>query len=103
MAEQAINTIYLLGEQPDTLCAAIIQDLHNQTFVDAPVGEEQVEASPEGGEQSRRSTTTSTGSSFNLAKLIFTIGHVSIKHIVYLELVEREFKRRKDEAAKGNF
>ncbi|GHJ88861.1 hypothetical protein NliqN6_5263 [Naganishia liquefaciens] len=101
MAEQAINTIYLLGEQPDTLCAAIIQDLHNQTFVDAPVGEEQVEASPEGGEQSRRSTTTSTGSSFNLAKLIFTIGHVSIKHIVYLELVEREFKRRKDEAAKA--
>lgn len=102
MAEQAINTIYLLGEQPDTLCTAIIQDLHKQTFTTAPVEqEEQVESQPEEEDQSKRSTKGLAGSSFNLAKLIFAIGHVSIKHIVYLELVEREFKRRKDEAAKG--
>lgn len=103
MAEQAINTIYLLGEQPDTLCTAIIQDLHKQTFVTAPSQpEEQVESQADEEENSKRSTKQSTGSSFNLAKLIFAIGHVSIKHIVYLELAEREFKRRKDEAAKGS-
>jgi condensin complex subunit 1 len=102
MAEQAINTIYLLGEQPDTLCTAIIQDLHKQTFVTAPSEmEEPVASQPEEEDNSKRSTKQSTGSSFNLAKLIFAIGHVSIKHIVYLELVEREFKRRKDEVAKG--
>jgi len=38
--------------------------------------------------------------SFALAQLVFTVGHVAIKHIVYLELVEREFKRRKDEKVK---
>jgi condensin complex subunit 1 len=38
---------------------------------------------------------------FALAQLLFVVGHVALKHIVYLELVEREFKRRKDEKAKG--
>lgn len=40
-------------------------------------------------------------SSFRIAQMVFVVGHVALKHIVYLELVEREFKRRKDEKAKG--
>lgn len=36
-------------------------------------------------------------SSFELGQLVFVVGHVAIKHIVYLELVERELKRRKEE------
>ena len=36
-----------------------------------------------------------------LSQLVFVVGHVAIKHLVYLELIERELKRRKDVDAKG--
>lgn len=32
MAEQAVNTIYLLGEQPDALCGDIIKDFARRVF-----------------------------------------------------------------------
>jgi condensin complex subunit 1 len=31
-----------------------------------------------------------------LAQLIFTAGHIAIKHLVHLELIEKELKRRKE-------
>ena len=37
------------------------------------------------------------GNSFHLSQLVFLVGHVALKHIVHLELVEREWKRRKEE------
>ncbi|WVR03312.1 hypothetical protein IAU60_000303 [Kwoniella sp. DSM 27419] len=109
MAEQAINTIYLLGEQPDALCSDIIKNLTAKVF-DQPSGSNA--SSPPPGESTEAdgvSADEAQGSnagkhdqtgSFNLAQLVFVVGHVAIKHIVYLELVEREFKRRKDETAK---
>ncbi len=120
MAEQAINAIYLLGEQPDQLCGDIIKNLHARAF--APPTESQgrdardsegeeggEDAQPEAGPSSpRKEDATATAppkrktSSFKLAQLVFVVGHIAIKHIVYLELVEREFKRRKDETAKGS-
>lgn len=39
-------------------------------------------------------------SAFQLAQLLFVVGHVALKQIVYLESVEREYKRRKAEAEK---
>ncbi|KAJ9119099.1 hypothetical protein QFC22_003590 [Naganishia vaughanmartiniae] len=102
MAEQAINTIYLLGEQPDVLCTSIIQELHRRAFPIAVSADAQQPTTEENAENvSSRSAATASSSPFKLAKLIFVVGHVAIKHIVYLELVEREFKRRKDEAAKA--
>ncbi|OCF41749.1 condensin complex subunit 1 [Kwoniella heveanensis CBS 569] len=127
MAEQAINTIYLLGEQPDALCSEIIKDLTAKVFeqpsssnaASPPTGEEvntqngvddedaeAVDAivnAEGGGDRVREGSTEKKGDqagSFKLAQLVFVVGHVAIKHIVYLELVEREFKRRKDETAK---
>ncbi|WVF66251.1 hypothetical protein IAT40_000991 [Kwoniella sp. CBS 6097] len=127
MAEQAINTIYLLGEQPDALCSEIIKDLTAKVFeqpsssnaASPPTGDdvntqmdgddgdaEAVDAAiaAEGeGVRAREGSTEKKGDqagSFKLAQLVFIVGHVAIKHIVYLELVEREFKRRKDETAK---
>ncbi|KJA17627.1 hypothetical protein HYPSUDRAFT_146327 [Hypholoma sublateritium FD-334 SS-4] len=43
------------------------------------------------------------GEAFELAQLLFVVGHVAIKHIVFLELVEREWKRQKDEKHAGEF
>ncbi|KAG5347628.1 hypothetical protein C0989_011695 [Termitomyces sp. Mn162] len=37
------------------------------------------------------------GDAFELSQLLFVVGHVAIKQIVFLELVEREWKRQKDE------
>ena len=42
-----------------------------------------------------------TGDAFELSQLLFIVGHVAIKHIVFLELVEREWKRQKDEKQAG--
>jgi hypothetical protein len=42
-----------------------------------------------------------TGDAFELSQLLFVVGHVAIKHIVYLELVEREWKRQKQEKELG--
>ena len=126
MAEQAINTIYLLGEQPDLLCGSVIKNLTARVFSRPEVqpAPETAEASDHRGEQdaedsssgkpgspsrltrSRASSSASASAkddhagAFALAQLVFVVGHVAIKHIVYLELVEREFKRRKDENAK---
>lgn len=135
MAEQAVNTIYLLGEQPDQLCSLIIKNLTSKVFdkasssTQAPGGEAALPEtedtapsisgtpipSPAKFGKSSLSRSSSMASlklgggggnqaeqagSFALAQLVFVVGHVAIKHIVYLELVEREFKRRKDENAK---
>ena len=106
LAENAIQTIYLLGEQPDSLCTEMIKSMTMRVF-----GPQQQQPQ----QKSRESTpgtmeTDEAGGSaglppaqadaFQLAQLLFVVGHVALKHIVYLELVEREYKRRKAEADK---
>jgi len=125
MAEQAINTIYLLGEQPDQLCGQIIKNLTAKVFSTPAADADETQAEVDGDEsvvpptpartidmsaptpfkmtrsESLDSVKEDSMGSFPLAQLVFVVGHVAMKHIVYLELVEREFKRRKDEKAKG--
>lgn len=147
MAEQAINTIYLLGEQPDQLCSLIIKNLTEKAFdprlvdmatIERPstptqAGDDDdgddvpetplippdtpaVVATPAwsmpatptpGMERTNSQDSIKQGNdstpSFALAQLVFAVGHVAIKHIVYLELVERECKRRKDEKIKCEY
>ena len=115
MAEQAINTVYLLGEQPDAFCGEIIKSYTRKVFTDS---EQSIELSdlpadstmPEGdgpaltkSAESSGNATTSGGDSFLLSQLVFLVGHVAFKHIVYFELVERELKRRKELQAKGTY
>ena len=117
MAEQAINTVYLLGEQPDALCSDLIKSFTRKVFVTKNSGGDEHQS----GERSRPGSVTGTpprarsvlsqaagpqagddlGNAFQLSQLIFIVGHVAFKHIVYLELVERELKRRKDVNSKG--
>ncbi|KAJ1311862.1 hypothetical protein OPQ81_010322 [Rhizoctonia solani] len=125
MAEQAINTIYQLGEQPDTLCSDLIKTFTRRVFAppaqpapsvanddqDAGMADgdgdtsmqapesAQESAAPEASQQPAKSGDI--GNAFHLSQLVFIVGHVALKHIVHLELIEREWKRRKDEAAKA--
>ncbi|CAE6532324.1 unnamed protein product [Rhizoctonia solani] len=125
MAEQAINTIYQLGEQPDTLCSDLIKTFTRRAFAPpakaAPPPENggedaemadgegdmtiqapeptQEPAAPESSQQPAK--LGDIGNAFHLSQLMFVVGHVALKHIVHLEFIEREWKRRKDEAVKA--
>lgn len=122
MAEQAINTIYALGEHPDTLCNDIIKNLARRVFgstrsgsvsqeerskspndmdEDGPNATPDIEATPRPQSTQRFTSSSDIGEAFELSQLLFIVGHVAIKQIVYLELVEREWKRQKDEKEKG--
>ena len=114
MAEQAINTIYALAEKPDQLCDAIIRNLTKRAFgkkdvlpVDPNMDDpdrmdEDQEPTPHQSElgstqegMQNSSNGGDRGDTFELSQLLFVVGHVAIKHIAYLELVERELKRQK--------
>lgn len=121
LAEQAINTVYALGQHPDVLCNNLIKKLTVRAFSQAPrpkTEQTSTEKDPDameddnGGNISRMSAATSSqdmdqdadkdlGDAFELSQVLFVVGHVAIKHIVYLELVEREWKRQKDEKQAG--
>ena len=116
MAEQAINTIYALAEKPDQLCDAIIRNLTKRAFGKKDTGavnpqnpdaddpdrmdedeEPMARPEPESMQEGTQSSGTGgdQGDTFELSQLLFVVGHVAIKHIAYLELVERELKRQK--------
>ncbi|KZT24887.1 hypothetical protein NEOLEDRAFT_1156610 [Neolentinus lepideus HHB14362 ss-1] len=106
LAEQAINTIYALGEHPDVLCNELIKNLTRRAFGVPKKGVTPNQADPDAMDEDLPNESTAEGASqedkdmgdvFVLSQLLFVVGHVAIKHIVYLELVEREWKRQKDE------
>lgn len=119
MAEQAINTVYALGEHPDVFCNDLIKNLTIRAFNRRPktaVSEDKENMNPNGMDEDgsvntpARDTFEETasedeekdiGDAFQLSQLLFVVGHVAIKHIVFLELVEREWKRQKDEKSSG--
>ncbi|KAH9018706.1 non-SMC mitotic condensation complex subunit 1-domain-containing protein [Lactarius pseudohatsudake] len=124
LAEQAINTVYALGDRPEVLSNTIIRNLTRRAFRRRPPTEEDPAAeAPDpdvmdedrpqstqplistmpgstqggGGGGTAAKKSDDTGDAFELSQLLFVVGHVAIKHIVYLELVEREWKRQKQE------
>lgn len=124
MAEQAINTIYALGEHPDALCNNLIKNLTRRAFEPkstplADPNNEHKDDDPADDDISERERSVSTmpastiglatqdedaqdlGDAFELSQLVFVVGHVAIKQIVFLELVEREWKRQKNEKTAG--
>jgi condensin complex subunit 1 len=123
LAEQVINTIYALGEHPDQLCNDLVKNLTTQAFSGSskahgppakPEEKADVEMASDDGDvemtqeiplsATEEMLSTSSGQSqgegnfgdvFQLSQLLFVVGHVAIKQIVFLELVEREWKRQK--------
>ncbi|ORX43125.1 condensin complex subunit 1 [Piromyces finnis] len=130
VAEQVINTIYLLSEHPDLLCGGLIQKMSKKIFltsakpyVDSKASSTEVsqtikkeenvnEDSNSNQEFTQTSQSQASGSRnpfycdpFELSKLLFVVGHTAIKQIVHLENIENELKRRKssDESNKKDF
>lgn len=135
LAEQAINTVYALGDRPEVLSNTIIRNLTRRAFrkrerppppddddVEDPTDQDQdpvpmdedrpastqplISTMPgstqgAGGGGAPIKKSDDTGDAFELSQLLFIVGHVAVKHIVYLELVEREWKRQKQEKELG--
>ncbi|GAA6027146.1 hypothetical protein JCM8097_002429 [Rhodosporidiobolus ruineniae] len=121
MAEQAINTVYTLGDQPDALCTDILRKMTARVFgpkaatpaetvdgeeagADKPV-EDDIEMDETAAEDKKEdvdaASSGTTGNAFELSQLIFVAGHCSVKQLVHLELVERDLKRRKADEDKA--
>jgi condensin complex subunit 1 len=113
LAEQAINTIFLLCKNPESLCKDIICEKTSKVF---GVREETVSASPTPATELSATPIDSTlmdydmsmtqqalpfpqhpiyQSSMELSQLFFLVGHVALKEIVHLEIVESAWKRKK--------
>jgi condensin complex subunit 1 len=121
LAEQATNTVYALGEHPDVLCNDLIKNLTVRAFSRRPSNEVPPAKDPDAmdednppaeaddtmTQETASAATTQAekdvGDAFELSQVLFVVGHVAIKHIVFLELVEREWKRQKDEKQPGRF
>lgn len=113
LAEQAINTIFLLCKNPESLCEDIIRDKTRKVF---GVREASLSASPMPGSDLNSTQMDSSlmdydlsmtqqalpfpqnpiyQSPMELSQLFFLVGHVALKEIVHLEIVESAWKRKK--------
>ncbi|KAJ8325723.1 condensin complex non-SMC subunit Cnd1 [Batrachochytrium dendrobatidis] len=106
--EQAINTIYALAEQPDMIVGSLVKQLACRVFgsmntatsvpsISTDIMSELSNAISSKlviGETQSNPPTTATTNSIHLAQLCFLVGHVAIKQIVHLEIIENEWKRR---------
>ncbi|KAL1746755.1 non-SMC mitotic condensation complex subunit 1-domain-containing protein [Schizophyllum fasciatum] len=109
LAEQIVNTVYALSEHPDVFCNAVIKTLTVRAFSRRSVpastndGEQAEDAMDEGQDETANggggAERGDMGDAFELSQLLFIVGHVAIRHIAFLEVVEREWKRQKDEKA----
>lgn len=88
VCEQAINALFTISSQPDTVCTELVREKTMMTFGHNEDGETANEA---------------PSRVVSLTQLLFIVGQVAIKTIVYLEKCEAEFKKKKIEAetAKG--
>lgn len=118
MAEQAINTVFALAERPDLFCEQLIKNLMRRVFdkkAAAKLAQEERDHDamdednvvPDSGPDNSAAAEDNgkadgdTAEVFHLSQLLFVVGHVAIKQIVFLELVERELKRQKHEREAG--
>ncbi|KAI8991499.1 non-SMC mitotic condensation complex subunit 1-domain-containing protein [Mycotypha africana] len=120
MAEQAINTIYLLCKDPEAICEELIRNKTNKVFGSLPKNNcFSMSPSPAGTDTSNfQQHMDSTlldydlsmtqqvlpfpqhplyQSPMELSQLFFLVGHVALKEIVHLEIVEAAWKRKKSE------
>ncbi|RLV93391.1 Condensin complex subunit 1 [Spathaspora sp. JA1] len=78
VAQETIGAIFQASSNPDLICSEIIREKANSVFVD--------------------DETHGESKTVGLSQLLFIVGQVAIKTIVYLEKLEGQFKKKKHEA-----
>ncbi|KAI9500685.1 non-SMC mitotic condensation complex subunit 1-domain-containing protein [Coemansia spiralis] len=107
-AEQALNTIYALGDKPEALViqavraqAKLVQGLLASSAIADATDDDMMDVDGEGDEANNRTVPSKATPSckhvdpWDLTRLVFFVGHIAIKEIVLLESIEAELKRRK--------
>ena len=84
-AEQAINTIFKLHPNPETLLSEVIKLMTSMALEDA--------------EDDRMESLLTCGNVEQLSRLVFVLGHVAVKSLVALEAHEVAIKKLKSKAA----
>ncbi|KAI8389378.1 condensin complex subunit 1 [Blakeslea trispora] len=120
MAEQAINTIYLLCKSPEVICEELIlnkthrvfnaaedtQSLQNDSQLMPPPSSGPIESQLSDYDLSMSQQalpfpqTPLYQKPLELAQLFFLVGHIALKELVHLEIVESAWKRKKQEKEK---
>lgn len=77
MAEEALSTIYTISSHPDEVATECLKRKTEEVFGTESSNEDQI---------------------VGLAQLIFLVGHICLKTVIYLEKCEGEFKKRKIQA-----
>lgn len=103
MAEQAIGAVYALAKHPDVLCSDILRRKTRAVFQRSQkeTRRESTSEASNADEEQPREQEGSQKSTVGLSQLLFIVGHIAIKQIVHLELLELDFKRRKQEQEKN--
>lgn len=123
LAEQAIGAIYALSKHPDVLCSDMLkrrtkavfapaaasmpkqeeEDEDSQMDVDGDVEMSDMPTPPpeESKPDAHPPEEVGSRSAWALSQLLFAVGHIALKQIVHLELIEQDFKRRKAEKEKS--
>ncbi|KAJ1921733.1 condensin complex non-SMC subunit Cnd1 [Mycoemilia scoparia] len=122
-AEQAINSIYSLGDKPSELATSLLKDQFNNvlraikednptdsgngsadsTTIDGTTNNQNNETDGdemdvENDDEATIKASPKIGSfvdSWELSKLLFMVGHIAIKEIVLIELIESNLKNQK--------
>lgn len=82
-AEQAINAIYVLSENPDHICGDIVKEFATIIF---PALD---------NNSSSMDVSNDSCSVEDLCKLFFIVGHVALKQLVHIEAIHSELKKRR--------
>ncbi|GBG66498.1 hypothetical protein CBR_g63081 [Chara braunii] len=120
-AEQAINTIYCLHPMPERICAQLLHRLMVSTFRIGSNGEQQQEgqwlSSPEERQmgtcaEDLKSPSDGSGKGVGsiknakarvipLSRFLFVVGHVALKHLVYVENAAKVVRRQRADKEKA--
>lgn len=111
LAEQTINTIYLLCENPEILCEDIIRTKTinvfgiKETSSESPTPVDEIGLPGDSMVLDYDLSMTQQALPFperpihqsptELSQLLFMVGHVALKQIVHLEIIESAWKRKK--------
>lgn len=86
MCEHAINAIFKLSKRPDIICDRILKEKTILTFGEPKNQDEPMEDSSKTSVQSRL---------VSFSQLLFIVGQICLKMIIFLEACEAQFKRTK--------
>lgn len=94
-AEQSINAIYMLHPMPEAFASILIRKFHASVFSSNELGSSSTGAEPEKMNAEYPVSVTS------LSRFLFLVGHIALKHFVYIESCVRRIRKHRNDKEKA--